>query len=430
MTEKTIGIRREDKNIWETRAPITPEDVSHLRREYAITTVVQPSATRVFQDEDYARAGAVLDEALDVPFIFGIKEIPVQCFQNDKTYIFFSHTIKGQAYNMPMLRRILALKDTLLDYEKITDGSGRRLIAFGKFAGIAGMIDTLWALGKRWEWEGKITPFARVKRAYQYSELKTFQSEAAAIGRDLVQGGIPGDLSPIVIGITGYGNVAGGVQEVLSSLPVQEIAPAELAGFKGKNDAIYKVVFREQDMVERTDGATFDIDDYYRRPENYRPVFERYLPYLTVLVNCIYWEKKYPRLLTRKWLGENHGRSARLKVIGDLSCDVAGAIEINAKVTAPDNPVYCYDPESGEIAMGYKGKGPVVLAVDILPTQLPREASVYFSERLRQFVPEIVGARYPANFNDCTLPDHLKKAVIAYKGTLTPLYGYLEDYLA
>jgi alpha-aminoadipic semialdehyde synthase len=155
------------------------------------------------------------------------------------------------------------------------------------------------------------------------------------------------------------------------------------------------------------------------------------LPHLTVLVNCIYWEAKYPRLVTKAGLRQLYGGATppRLRVVGDISCDVEGAIEATVKCTEPDNPVFVYDPFADRAIDGVAGRGPVVLAVDILPSELPREASSYFSEVLMDFVPAIARADTSVSFDDLALPSELKRAVIVYRGELTPRYRYIEEYL-
>jgi len=155
VMNKRIGIRREDMYAWERRTPLTPQDARELVEENALEILAQSSDKRVFTSEDYQRAGIeVVDDLASCPVIFGIKEVPIPVLEPEKTYVFFSHTIKGQSYNMPMLQKILDLSCTLIDYEKITDEKGRRLIFFGNFAGLAGMIDTLWTLGRRLASEG------------------------------------------------------------------------------------------------------------------------------------------------------------------------------------------------------------------------------------------------------------------------------------
>jgi len=197
---------------------------------------------------------------------------------------------------------------------------------------------------------------------------------------------------------------------------------------------VYKVVFKEADLVEPLEaGKGFDLDDYYRRGAgSYRGVFSRYLNDLSVLVNCIYWDERYPRLLTLPqcrtlWAP---GRSPKLKVIGDISCDVNGSVECTVKPTEPGNPVYVYDPATGKAQDGFEGDGPVMMAVEILPSEIPRESSIDFSRVLKPFLPHLAGADLSKPFAGLALPPELKRAVIVYRGELTPDYAYLTSFLA
>ena len=161
-----IGIRREDKSLWEKRVPLIPADVKEIIENHPIETRLQPSSIRIFPDEDYIREGAKVEEDLTpCSIIFAIKEIPFHFFKREKVYVFFSHTIKGQPDNMPMLKRMIDLHSTLIDYEKVVNDKGQRLLFFGKQAGQAGMIDTLWALGQRLNHERKKNPFTSIKQA-------------------------------------------------------------------------------------------------------------------------------------------------------------------------------------------------------------------------------------------------------------------------
>ena len=192
------------------------------------------------------------------------------------------------------------------------------------------------------------------------------------------------------------------------------------------------MVFKEEHLVEPISSQDrFELQDYYDHPQKYRSRFSSYVPYLTVLVNGIYWEAKYPRLLTKDYLRVlfTGPERPRLRVIGDISCDVEGAVECTVKCTEPGDPVYVYNPLSGEITDGYSGDGVVVLAVDILPSELPREASIDFSAVLKEFVPAIAQADFSVPFEELALPPEIRRAVIAYRGELTPDYRYLEQYL-
>ena len=448
MTRR-LGIRREDMYAWERRVPLTPQDAKELVEAHGLEIVVQSSPKRVFSDEEYRQAGIEVEENLSsCPVIFGIKEIPIPVLEHGRTYVFFSHTIKGQSYNMPMLSRLLELSCTLIDYEKVTDKNGHRLIFFGNYAGLAGMIETLWAFGKRLSWEGIANPFEQVKRALDYPDLEAAKEAICKVGDEIAKVGLPDSITPLVLGIVGYGNVSRGAQEILNLLPTEEIAPGELAALGGcsntldllhppskakaaSNKVLYTVIFKEQDTVKPIDsGSPFDLQEYYDHPERYCGIFERYLPYLSALVNCIYWEPIYPRLFPKQTVRELYrGSKPRLKVIGDISCDVEGAIECTVKVTEPDNPVYVYDPVADCAIDGIEGNGPVVMAVEILPSELPRESSAYFSNVLKAYVPAITKADYTGDFASCELPPEIKRAVIAYRGKLTPAYRYIEQYL-
>jgi len=430
-----IGIRREDKSRWERRVPVTPEDARRLKEEHGIEVWVQPSPIRVFSEEEFTRARATVQEDLSpCPVIFAVKEMPPDFFEPGKTYVFFAHVIKGQPYNMPMLRRMLELGCTLIDYERVTDEKGRRLIFFGRHAGVSGMIENLWALGQRLDWEGIPNPFSQIRHTYEYKDLAEAKEAIVKMGERLKAEGLPESVTPLICGIAGYGNVARGVWEILDLLPVEEIEPKDVAslaeGSDYATDVIYKVVFKEEHTVEPiSPGGRFELQDFYDHPEKYRGKFECYVPYLTLIVNCIYWEEKYPRLVTNECLKQLYiTGKPRLRLIGDISCDIEGAIECTVRSTEPDEPVFVYNPFTGEATDGYEGEGPVVMAVDILPSELPRDASVDFSEVLRGFIPAIAKADFSVPFERLALPPEIKRAVIAHHGELTPDYRYIEEF--
>jgi len=293
----TIGIRREDKNRWERRVPLIPEHIKEFKEKYGIETTIQPSQLRVYSDDEYTNAGVAVKEDLsNCPVILAVKEIPIDFFESGKTYAFFSHTIKGQKYNMPMLKRMMELGCNLIDYEKIVNEKGYRLVFFGRFAGLAGMVDTLWAFGQRLKSKDIDSPFNEIKQTIHYkNHLDEIKEHLKNIGKNIEQQGIPESLTPLIVGFAGYGNVSKGAQEVLDILPVEEISPKEIKTVydNPSNKCIYKVVFKEEDMVEPiSSNDSFELQDYYNHPEKYQSVFEKYIPDLTILMNCIYWDIK------------------------------------------------------------------------------------------------------------------------------------------
>lgn len=424
-----IGVRHEDKSEWEARVPLTPEHVRLLASEHGVRFQVQQSPTRVFDADRYRDAGAeIVEELHDCPIIMGVKEIPPEKLEPDKTYVYFSHTIKSQPANMPALKRIMQLGATLIDYERIVDEQGRRLVFFGKFAGLAGMIDTFWALGRRLEHEGIANPFSAVRPAHAYNDFDHFKREFAVIADKIRAGGLPEQLSPLVCGFAGYGQVSQGAQQILDLLPIEQVEPKDLPDLTPARDKCFKVVFREQDMVAPVDSAKrFDLQEYYEHPQRYRADFFRHVPHLSVLMNCIYWTPEYPRMITREQFQEFYSSGQpRLRVIGDISCDIDGSIACTTHATTPDDPIYVYNPATGETSPGVEGRGPVVLAVDFLPCELPADASRHFSESLVPFIPGLAKADFGRPLADSGLPAELQRATIVYQGELTEPYRYLE----
>lgn len=429
-----IGIRREDKNLWERRAPLTPDQVESLIRAHGVEVCVQPSEQRIFSDDVYRRAGAVVGEDLSrCQTVLAIKEIPLPFYQERKTYLFFSHTIKGQAHNMPILKRMMAKRCQLIDYERIVDDQGRRLVLFGRHAGLAGMIETLVALGQRLAAEGIETPFTELRQPYQYADLEEAKAHLRKIGKEIASEGLPEAIVPCIIGILGYGNVAQGVQEILGCLPVEEVEPEGLSRLPRSSRVLYTMVFREEDTVEPLDPSSpFSLTDYFRNPERHRATFSRYLPYLTVVVNAVYWEKRFPNLVRRDDVATlyRQPKTPALRVIGDITCDVDGAVEITRKATTPGEPCFTYDAATDRIVDGVHAlSGPVVMAVDNLPCEFSAESSRDFGLALLPFLPAIAQADFTRPFEAVDLPEPIRKATVLHEGKLTPNFRYLERYL-
>lgn len=429
----TLGIRREDKNKWERRVPLVPGHIKELKEKHGIETIIQPSKIRIYSENDFKDAGALINEDLSsCPIIFAIKEVPIDFLEPKKTYVFFSHTIKGQSYNMPMLKKMMELGCNLVDYEKITDEKGHRLVFFGRFAGLAGMIDTLWAFGQRMKYYGIKTPFVEINQAIHYKDLDDAKTHIKKIGKTIEKVGLHKSLTPFIVGFAGYGNVSKGAQEILDILPIKEITPKQLGDiYKNFSDkVIYKVVFKEEDTVESISSKKdFDLQDYYNHPNLYRSIFNQYLEHLNILMNCILWNRQYPRLITKESLKKNYTEKMKLQVIGDISVDINGAIEFTEKVANPGNPVFIYNPLNDEIIDGFNSNGIVVMAVDNLPCEVPKESSKEFSDSLIPFIPSIVKADFSVDFKNLNLPSEIKKAVILHHGKLTPSYQYINKFL-
>jgi alpha-aminoadipic semialdehyde synthase len=427
-----IGIRHEDKYELERRVPLVPDDVKKLT-DAGLDVVVQKCEKRIFKNEEYEAAGAVLtDDLKDADVIFGVKEVTIPSFEDKKTYVFFSHVIKGQSYNMPMLRKMIDKKVNLIDYEKVADDKNRRLIFFGNFAGLAGMIDSIWAAGLRYQYLGTNTPFLKLKQSRMYNSLLEAKEVLKDISNDIAENGLPKEICPFVVGFTGYGNVSKGAQEILDILPHEEITPEELHNLKNTSYStkkIYKVIFKEEHLSEHKENKPFELQHYYKNPAEYKSVFEQYIPEMSILMNCMYWSPEYPRIVTKDYLEKNYSENFKLKVIGDVTCDVNGSVECTEMGTHIDDPVFVYDTKKKTFEMGHKGNGLLMMSVDILPSELPRESSEFFSRALIPFIPGIAKADFDVKFEELDLPAPIKRALILLKGEFTPDFKYIEQYI-
>jgi alanine dehydrogenase len=434
-----IGMRIETKSNMERRAPLTPNDVRELLVIDGLEIVVQPSPYRVFKDAEYEAAGALISEDIsDCDFILGIKEVGIPYLHENKPHLFFSHVIKGQPYNMAMMREILAKQLTLIDYEKVTNDNGMRIIAFSYQAGQAGMVNGLWSMGQRYKAWGIDNPLQDLRQASTYEGgLAEAKAAIADAGKRIRETGVSDDIGPLIIGITGGpGRVSLGAQDVLAAIEPESLTPADLLDFDKRatlrNDRVYQVVYDMPDFLRRTDGNPYDFQDYLANPAEYESFLTASLPYLSSLLNGIYWEERFPKIVTLNDLRDLFAQSSRpkLTVISDVTCDVGGSVESTTVATMPDKPVYVYNPDTDEIVYGFSAPGMQMMTVDILPTEIPRESSEQFGMMLKPFIVQLAGADYSVPFNELSIPAEFKRAVIAHQGTFTPNYEYIQQFLS
>ena len=430
-----IAIRKENIEPTERRSPMTPAQAARLM-EKGIEVTVEPWDNRYFSAAQWRENGARISDDLSAAnIIFGVKEVPVDDLYPGKPHVFFSHTIKGQSYNMPLLQAILDKKVTLLDYEKVTDERGRRLIFFGPYAGLAGAINALWLLGRRLEKEGIASPLSQIRQAREYASLEEAKKAIRAVAANIEADGMPDTGQTWSIALTGAGTVSRGAQEIIDLLPVKEVTPPEFRQMQKEGSfdrkTLYKVIIDCDNFVKPKNPAhQFDWQDYFSHPEKYEADFEGYLSDLTVVINGIYWETRYPRLITKEAVARLYSeKQPDLRVIADITCDVQGSVECTLHCTASDKPAYVYDPQKDEADESMQAHGPVILAVDKLPSELPGEATAFFGEALAPYVADLARADFSASFEELDIPAPFKRAVIAHQGRLTPDFEYLYDFL-
>jgi len=412
-----VCLRRESKNRWERRTPLVPVDVASLIGQ-GIPLQVESSPIRIFGDEEYKASGAALvPDSSGCALVIGIKEPTLPELRPGQAHLAFSHTIKGQRYNMAMLRHILANGITLLDYEPICQPNGKRLIAFGRFAGLAGAIDTLHLAARKWEQKHGPCPLSSIKQTHQYASLKH--------AREAFQNLAPMKTPLWRIVLAGTGNVGKGAAEVLDWLALPRLNPEDF--LRSAQGPAYTVL-DTADLHARIGGGNFDRAEYDTRGRSaYTSSFDRFLGHCDILLQTPYWTDKYPRHLDRARMIAH--RDQLPWMIGDLSCDIDGSLACTKKPSTIDEPAFTYLPQEDQIVAGISWQGPTVMAIDNLPCELPRDASAHFSSILVDLVPKLAAMRLDQPFEACGLGPTLAAAVITWRGQLTPRYAYLNAHL-
>jgi len=401
MSQIRIGIIKEGKVPIDRRVPITPSQVKEILNHHPEVQIqCQRSEVRCFEDSEYEKAGAELvDELKDSEIVLGVKEVPLDMLMEGKTHFFFSHTIKKQDYNRGLLQTIMKKKIRLIDWECLTDAAGRRLIAFGRYAGIVGAYNGILTYGHRYN-------LFNLRPAHQCFDLEDMRSEFEKV-----------QLPPIKIAITGGGRVAKGAMEVLFGMGIRKVNPADFI-----HELYQEPVFTQlntRDYNRRVNGGGFDRDEFYNDPENYESAFHPYSQKADILIAGAFWDPKAPVLFTKEQAAHS---DFNIRVVADITCDIEGSIPSTKQPSTIEDPIYDYNPSNDRVEPPFVDEGNLtVMAVDNLPCELPRNASEDFGkEFLKSILPNLVGADKDAI---------LERATITEGGKLTRPYHYLQDFV-
>lgn len=444
-SQHVMAIRRETVNVWERRAPLSPQQIRKLVKS-GIKVIVQPSDRRAYSMKEYADMGAIVQEDMsEASLIIGVKVVPIDSLMREKTYAFFSHTIKAQQDNMPLLDAILEKHIRLIDYEKMVDEKGARVVAFGKYAGVSGMINILHGMGLRLLALGHHTPFMHIGPSHNYRNTEMARQAVRDAGYEIALGRMPKSIGPLTFVFTGSGNVSQGAQEVFQELPHEYIEPEHLpkVSMQGSTSKLYACVVSRDDHYKRKDGGKFNPDEFEKHPYRYASTFSHEIaPYASCIINGIYWAPGAPRLITipeaktllrptvAPWLPSSPGCPTlphRLLAICDISADPGGSIEFMRECTTIDRPFSLYDAEQNVDTESFAGDGVLICSIDNMPAQIPREATEYFGSLLLPYIEEMLKSDAKTPFEDLKCSPVVKNAVITSNGELTPNFKYIQQ---
>ena len=397
-----LGIIREGKIPPDSRVLFTPQQCVDIQKKYNVKFIVQPSEGRCIPDSAYADLGIEIDEDMNqCDILMGIKEVPKNQLIANKTYFFFSHTIKAQAYNRDLLKTILQKNIRLIDYEVLTNTSQQRVIAFGRFAGIVGAHT------------GMMT-YARRTGLYELDQMHQYDDYAAAISAyQKIK------FPKMKIVLTGTGRVANGAAEVLNHMNIQKVSPSDFLS-KSYDSAVYTQLDC-CDYAAPNDGSAFDLMHFFKHPNQYHSIFEPYTQVADLMINGIYWANEAPAFFTKEAMKR---QDFNIKVIADVTCDIAPVASIPSTLYATTiaAPVFGYDPITESAVEPFQPHSIDMMTIDNLPNELPKDASKSFGEQFAAHVLEELLALKDTGM--------LERATIAEKGQLGKYFKYLEDFVA
>lgn len=397
-----IGLVREGKVPPDKRVPFTPLQCVEIEQRFAnVTTIVQESETRCYHDKEYLNEGIKVTAGIKgCDILMGIKEVPVEDLVANKTYFFFSHTLKKQPYNKRLLQEILRKKISLIDYEALKDRHGNRLVAFGRYAGIVGAYNGLLTYGRRFG-------LFFIRRAFDCYDVNDLKRELRKI-----------KLPAIKIILTGAGRVAKGAMETLDGAGIRKVSPDEFLHVDF-NEPVYTQL-SSADYHKRREGGPFNREEFHRYPERYEATFGDFTTVSDMLIAGAYWNPKAPVLFTREHMCSP---DFHLKVIADITCDINGSIPSTKRPSTIVEPLYDYDPATDSVKAPLSGeKFVTVMAVDNLPCELPRSASEEFGRDLiDRILPVLVGEDKEGV---------IERATVTRDGKLTEHFMYLQDYVS
>ncbi|WP_276390424.1 NAD(P)-dependent oxidoreductase [Eudoraea chungangensis] len=395
-----FGIIKERKNPPDRRVVLSPNACQKVLSEHkGASIVVEESDIRIFADQEYQNAGIPLTTEIgSADVLLGVKEVPIDALISDKKYFFFSHTIKKQPYNRDLLRAVLEKNISLYDHEVITNSSGNRLVAFGRYAGIVGAYNGIRALGiKEYIFD--------IPKAKDQKDTKALINTLKSL-----------TLPNIKVLITGKGRVGNGAREILVGMQMREV---DVDSFL--KEEFEEAVFCQIDVLDynkRKDGSILGDNDFFTHPEAYISDFRRFAKVTDLYMAGHFYGEGAPFIFTRE---DAKAKDFNIKVVADISCDIDGPVASTLRASTIEDPIYGYDPTT-ETEVEYQRETAIaVMAVDNLPAEIPRDASEGFGQAFVDYV-------IPAFFNG-DKDGILERAQMTNGGKLTPRFAYLQDYV-
>ncbi len=397
-----IGIIKEGKTPPDSRVPLTPTHCKTIQENYPVDIVVHPSPSRCYSDQEYIDEGVTLSDDMEsCDVLMGVKEVPINQLIPNKTYFFFSHTIKKQSYNRDLLLAMIDKNIRMIDYEVLTNDKKQRLIAFGKFAGMVGAHNGMMTYGMR----TGLLELPRMNSLHDYKAATNLYNEKQFPAMRIV--------------LTGTGRVATGAAMVLDDMGIKKVSPKDYLSNQ-YDEAVYTQLGCSDYVKHKDASKSFDKKEFYTQPTNYKNNFEAYWKVSDLMINGIYWDNQAPAFFT---LEDMQRDDFNIQVIADVTCDIApiSSIPSTIKASTIADPIFGFDPTTNTEIEPFQNHGVDMMTIDNLPNELPRDASYSFGN---QFMDSILEELINADNSNV-----IQRAIVCENGDLGKHFEYLRDYV-
>ena len=393
-----IGVLKEEKIPADKRVAFSPTQCLYIQSQYPnFEILVQSSDIRCFSDSEYTALGiSVVNDITECDLFFGIKEVPKEKLIPNKTYFYFSHTIKKQVYNRALLVKMIDMNITMIDYEVLKSINGNRLLGFGKYAGIIGAYNAFLTYGLK---------------------MKLYSLKPANTCLDRIE--MEGELKKIKLNnekfvISGKGRVGQGILEIIKLLNILEVSKDDY--LKKEFDFPVFVSLDTMDYNVRIDNNPGNFNDFISNPSSYKSIFMKYLEHSDLFIAGHYYSTGSPFLFTKNDVKSPY---FNVKVVADVSCDIDGPVATTIRPSTISKPIYGYNPLTEKEDDFINENIVAVMAVDNLPCELPKDSSHDFGSQLIENVLPLLGNK----------SDIIEKATICKNGDLTMEFEYLREYV-
>ena len=395
-----FALIKERKTPPDRRVVFSPKKLKEVVQKFPEASFkIESSDIRIFTDQEYIDAGfEVVNDVSDCDVLLGVKEVPITNLIPNKKYFFFSHTIKKQPYNRDLLREVLKQNIELYDHEVVIKKNGHRLIGFGRYAGLVGAYNCFRALGMR-------------DSLYALPKAETLPDLNAVLAAldDIT-------VPALKFLLTGSGKVAHGAKEILDHLKIRQVNIDSYL-----NNDFEEPVYCLIDVLDyniHKSGKNTTNQHFYKHPEEYKSNFMRFAKVSDVFIAGHFYGDGAPMFFTQE---QANSSEFKIKLIADISCDIKVPIASTIRPSTIAAPFYGYNPET-DSEVDYNAEGAImVMAVDNLPCELPRDASEGFGDMFMEHV-------IPAFFNN-DKDGILERARMTQNKKLTSRFSYLENYV-